>query len=107
MHKLGFDVKLIKLIMQCVKTVYFSILINEEPKGLITPTRGLRQEDPPSPYLFLLCIQGLISLMKRVANSQFVVGIKICRGAPLINHLLFANDIVIFCKVDTDTNMRV
>ena len=58
-----FPEKWIRLIMVCVKIVTYSILVNGEPKGLIYPLRGLRQGDPLSPFLFLLCIEGLHGLI--------------------------------------------
>ena len=63
MEKLGFDSRWISLISSCMRTVSFLVLINGEPHGHFTPNRGLRQEDPFSPYLFLLCAKGLQSLI--------------------------------------------
>ena len=58
MEKMGFGEKWVKLIMECISTVSYSILVNGEPKGDIKPSRGIRQCDPLSPYLFLLCSEG-------------------------------------------------
>ena len=55
MHKLGFDERWIHLVMMCVCTTSYSILLNGEHTGYIKPTWGIRQGDPLSPYLFLLC----------------------------------------------------
>jgi len=63
MRKLGFDDQWISLLMLCVKSVSYSILVNGEPKGFIHPTRGIRLGDPFSPFLFLLCTEGLNGLI--------------------------------------------
>ena len=63
MEKMAFGEKWVKLIMECISTVSYSILVNGEPKGDIKPSRGIRQGDPLSPYLFLLCSKGLNRLL--------------------------------------------
>ena len=62
MEKMGFDNRWISLIQSCIQIVSFSILVNGEPRGF-TPKRGLCQGDPLSPYVFLLCVEGLHSLL--------------------------------------------
>ena len=62
--KLGFQESWVALIMKCITTVSYSILVNGELKGMIKPSRGLRQRDPLSPYLFLFCAKGLNALLR-------------------------------------------
>ena len=82
MRRMGFFERWIGLIMVGVRTVMYSILINGEPKGLITPSRGLRQGDPLSPFLFLLCTKGLHGLITNVARSGYLTGFSLCKRAP-------------------------
>lgn len=107
MIKLGFNENWINLIMQRVKTVYFFFLINGEPKCMIYPTREIRQGDLLSPYLFLLCTEGLIFLLSHAADANHILGIQICRRAPKINHLLFEYDSILFCKAELEENKRI
>ncbi len=71
MHQMGFHYRVINLIAECLQTVSYSILINGEPHGCFHPSRGLRQRDPLSPYLFLLCTEGLHGLLKSVALWRY------------------------------------
>ena len=107
MRKLGFGERWIGLMLMYVKTVSYSVLINREPKGKITPTRGLRQGDPISPYLFLLCAEGLTAMLKREESKGLISGVSVCRGAPRISHLLFVDDCIIFGKASVDEGYRV
>ena len=65
MKRMGFHEKWISLMMMCVITLSYSILINGEPKGKIILSRGLRQGDLISPYLFLLCAEGLSAMLRK------------------------------------------
>ena len=93
--------------MMCVSTVSYSVLINGEPKGRIVPTRGLRQGDPISPYLFLLCVEGLSAMLRKVENGGIPRGIMVCRQAPLVSHLLFVDDCIVFGKASKEEGSRL
>lgn len=93
--------------MMCVTTVTYSLLINGEPKGIITPSRGLGQGDPISPYLFLLYAEGLTFMLKKKEAAGHIKGIAICKGAHRISHLLFADDSIIFCKATVEEGRMV
>ena len=97
-EKLGFDNKWISLISSCIRSISFSILVNGAPHGHFTPKRGLRQGDPLSPYLFLLCAEGLHSLLQQKQDSGTLHRVSLCRDGPKVTHLFFAGDSMLFCK---------
>jgi hypothetical protein len=65
------------------------------------PMRGLRQGDPLSPYLFLLCAEGLSSLLTVEENSENLMDVKVCHNAPAVSHLLFVNDSLVLMRADS------
>ena len=71
------------------------------------PTRGLRQGDLISPYLFLLCAEGLSAMLRKNEKGGIPKGIAVCRRAPLVSHLLFADDCIVFCKVSKEEGLRL
>lgn len=87
--------------MFCVTSVSYSVLVNGKPRAIITPTRGFRQGDPLSSYLFFLCAKGLSSLLNQAENSEKLHGATVKKGGISINHVLFADDCVLFCKATT------
>ena len=107
MRRMGFQERLISLMMMCVTTVSYSVLINGEPKGKIAPTRGLRQGDLISLYLFLLCAEGLLAMLRRDEFGENLRGISACRGAPRVSHLLFTDDCIVFRKASTEEGLKV
>ena len=102
MQKLGFPEKWIEKVMTCVTTTSFSILLNGKPYGNVIPSRGIRQGDPLSPYLFLLCAEGFTSLLAKAEYGGKIHGASICRGEPKVSNLLFANDSLLFCRAKHD-----
>ena len=98
MLKMGFHEKWVGMVMATVKIVSYSILVNGEPRGNIQPTRGIRQRDPLSPYLFLLCSERINGLLQKAVNVGDIRGFSLCKYGPQIAHLFFADDSLIFCR---------
>ena len=107
MRKLRFEERWINLMMVCVKSVSYSILVNGEPKGLIRPSRGIRQGDPLSPFLFLLCTEGLHSLITKAANEDSIRGFSLCRRSPILTHFLLADDSLLFYRANRHDSLKV
>jgi hypothetical protein len=63
MFKLGFAPVWVRMIMACVTTVNYSVVVNGNVVGKIFPSRGLRQGDPISPYLFIICAEVFSALL--------------------------------------------
>ncbi|PRQ38153.1 putative RNA-directed DNA polymerase [Rosa chinensis] len=93
---MGFESSWIRMVMSCLTTVRYSVLIIGEPSGYITPTRGIRQGDPLSPYLFILCAEGLSSMITNAVAEHSLEGLRMCPDAPILHHLFFADDSLIF-----------
>lgn len=72
-----------------IMTVSYAVMINGQPGRKIYPLRGLHQGDPLSPYLFLLCVEGLSGLLSIAEEQSQIRGIKVARGCQPINHFFF------------------
>jgi hypothetical protein len=98
MGKMGFSEKWTKLIMECVRTVTYSIMVNGQAVGRIKPSRGIRQGDPLSPYLFLLCAEAFSSMLSKAERTGVITGVP---KGPKLSHLFFADDSLLFCKANS------
>lgn len=98
MQRMRFHSIWINWIKQCIATVSYSYLINDTSQGSVIPQRGIRQGDPLSAYLFILCGEVLSGLCTRAKERGTLRGIKVARNCPEVNHLLFADDTMFFCQ---------
>lgn len=88
----------VRRIMECVKGPSMSILWNGEKTAPFMPERGLRQGDPLSPYLFVLCIERLCHLIEVSVGKREWKPIGISRGGPKLSHICFADDLILFAE---------
>ena len=106
-REMGFGNKWIGWIHWCISTTSFSLIINGSPTGFFKSSRGLRQGDPLSPYLFVLGMEVFSLLIDKATMGGFLPGYNIRgrNGAAMnISHLLFADDSLVFCK-DSEKQM--
>ncbi|XP_028945660.1 uncharacterized protein [Malus domestica] len=101
--KLGFSRDWTNLVMNCVRTVKFAILLNGQPGKWFSPSRGIRQGDPLSPYLFLMVSDVLSRMIQRGVDDMRLNGIHMNPRGPCISHLFFADDTLI-CLQATQRN---
>ncbi|KAM6557117.1 hypothetical protein CsatB_004136 [Cannabis sativa] len=107
MLRMGFHPRWVDLMMATVMNVKYTVVHGGRSMGPITPTRGIRQGDPLSPYLFLLCAEGFSSLIKQFERNGELKGCKVANGAPTISHMLFADDSYIYCRATEEEAQNV
>jgi hypothetical protein len=101
LRRCGFGQKWCSWIAFCISTASFSILINGSPAGFFNSSRGVRQGDPISPFLFVIVMEAFSRMVKASVDhglfSGFVVGNRGSVQAH-ISHLLFADDTLVFSE---------
>ncbi|QHO04624.1 LINE-1 retrotransposable element ORF2 protein [Arachis hypogaea] len=97
---IGLPSNTIELILSCISSARMRVLWNGEELEEFKPTRGIRQGDPISPYIFVLCIERLSQLINCAVNHGFWKPIRIKRRGPALSHLCFADDLILFAEAN-------
>ena len=104
---MNFSPRWIGWVMECVSTVQFTLLVNGSITQTFKPSKGLRQGDPISPYLFLLCANVLSIPLLKVEHNKAIQGIKVGRNGCTFTHLFFADDSLLFFKKDNKSLQNI
>lgn len=100
--KWGFSHAWVNRIMECVRSVKYSVKFTRRLLEQFAPTRGLRLGDPLSPFLSLFVADALSALLHKAIRDDGLEALKNCRRAPEISYLLFADDTLIFFRARPD-----
>ena len=85
---------MVEVIMSCITTASFKVLWHGSLTDEFKPTRGIRQGDPLSPYIFVLCMERLSHLIEEALGTGALVFAS--SGGPPLSHLFFADDLIVF-----------
>ncbi|KAG7543484.1 Reverse transcriptase domain [Arabidopsis thaliana x Arabidopsis arenosa] len=79
------------------RSVSYSVIVNGASYGFTKPERGIRQGDPLSPFLFILCAEALVHIMHKAEHEGRLTGHSLTDSCPSIQHLLFADESLFVC----------
>lgn len=99
----GLDSNSVCLIMSSISLVSSSVLVNEIPTDYFVPSRGIRQGDPLSPYIFIICMEVLSLMIHEATENLSWIPFSMGRKRVPISHLLFYDDIMLFGEVSVGT----
>ncbi|RVW14448.1 putative mitochondrial protein [Vitis vinifera] len=103
----GLGTKWREWIWSCISTAKFSVLVNGEPAGFFLSSKGLRQGDPLSPYLFIMGMEVLSALIRRAVEGGCITGCRIQRAASGLRINLAKSEIILVGEVDEILEMAV
>ena len=97
---------MVDVIMRCISSCSMRVLWNGEPTECFTPSRGVRQGDPLSPYIFVACVERLSQLIECLVQGGQWRPLRVCKNGPQLSRLLFADDIILFAEA-TEAQARL
>jgi hypothetical protein len=105
LKEVGLPDELRSIIMHCITSVTTNVMWHGKRSSFFQPERGIRQVDPISPYIFVLCMDKLTHLIVEAVDSGKWHPLKAGKAGPAISHLMFADDLLLFGKA-TEENVK-
>lgn len=88
--------------MFCIKFVSIQVSWNGSPLDVFFPSRGIRQGDLMSPYIFVLCIERLGLAIRKNMESGAIKLVRISANGPDIPYLFFTDDLLLFVEANRE-----
>nr|XP_009587095.1 uncharacterized protein LOC104084842 [Nicotiana tomentosiformis] len=101
LRRMGFAEYFINMIWNLLANNWYYVLVNGQSSGFFESTRGVKQGDPLSPALFILSAEVLTRCMNKLFEDKKFIGYGMPKWTKPLNHLAYANDIIIFTSADT------
>ncbi|CAL8098742.1 unnamed protein product [Prunus armeniaca] len=98
LNEVGLPANLIQLIIHCVSSITYHVCVNGELTETFTSKNGIRQGDPLSPYLFVLCMEKFSHLIVEAVKNCNWKRVKSSKGGPYVSHMFFADDLILFAE---------
>lgn len=98
LEDIGLPREFVNMVWHCISSSSMRVLWNGEALDEFHPSRGIRQGDPLSPYLFVLCIEKLFQMISCAVDQSLWKPIQVSRGGPKISYLAFADDVLLFAE---------
>ncbi|WKA00162.1 hypothetical protein VitviT2T_018548 [Vitis vinifera] len=102
LEKKGFSLRWRKWMRGYLSTVSFAVLVNGNAKGWVKASRGLRQGDPLSSFLFTLVADVLSRMLLRAEERNSLEGFKVGRNSTRVSHLQFKDDTIFFSNTSEE-----
>ncbi|KAF7839602.1 ribonuclease H [Senna tora] len=103
---MDFPRRIINIIMQCVRTLSYSLLLNGHMVDSFLPQRGLRQGDPMSILVLFMC-KCFSYLLLRAKKRKELVGVRFARRVLIVSRLMYVDDTILFFKADDSNCLAV
>lgn len=93
---------MVDVMMRCISSTSLQVLWNGETTESFVPTRGIRQGDPLSPYIYVICMESLTHLIEEAVQVGSWKAVRASRNGPHLSNLAFADDLILFGEASMD-----
>ncbi|XP_010677721.1 uncharacterized protein LOC104893322 [Beta vulgaris subsp. vulgaris] len=97
MSGLGFPEQFTRWVMECITTPSYTLHVKGGNHGFFKGASGIRKGDPISRLIFVIGMEYLSRLLKKIADKEEFRFHYKCKR-PQVNHLIFVDDLMLFCK---------
>ncbi|XP_059287637.1 uncharacterized mitochondrial protein AtMg01250-like [Lycium ferocissimum] len=97
---MGFSERVIDMVFKIISNNYYSVLVNGQQHGFIQSSRGVKQEDPLYPTLFIFVADVLSKNLNQLHQKPHFKGFGMPKWNSKVNHLSYADDMIIFTSAD-------